>query len=188
MRLPPIPPHALGPDLRAVHDAIVERVGNSLSAVVSLRDDGALVGPFPPLLHFPQFGVPAWHFLNSLLAHARLPKQAREVAILVVGAAFGARYEIYAHEIMGEAVGLAPEKVASIAAGQRPSDLSEEEAVAYDVAAALAAGGSLPATTYARATRAFGTEQVGELVFLVGSYCLISVMLNAFDVSIPEGS
>ncbi|MBE7220324.1 MAG: 4-carboxymuconolactone decarboxylase, partial [Caulobacteraceae bacterium] len=32
---------------------------------------------------------------------------------------------------------------------------------------------------------AFGEEQTAELVYLVGGYCLVSVILNAFDVSVP---
>ena len=64
----------------------------------------------------------------------------REVAILVTGAQFRSAYEIYAHVLVAEARGLPDDKIATIVAGQRPSDLSREEAVAYDVTAALVSG------------------------------------------------
>lgn len=186
MRLPPLPPESLDPERRAMHDAIARRVAKSLPDVVSLDRQGALIGPFPPLLHFPRFGEPAWHFLESMVAEAKLPGSVREVAILTVGAAFGARYEIYAHERMAEAAGLSPAAIATLAVGGRAADLSEAEGLAYEMASALANGHILPSSTYARAVQVLGREGLGELVFLIGGYCLISMLLNAFDTPVPD--
>ena len=33
--------------------------------------------------------------------------------------------------------------------------------------------------------KSFGEEGTAELVYLVGGYCLVSVLLNAFDMSVP---
>jgi alkylhydroperoxidase family enzyme len=172
-------------DLRAMHDEMSGYVAEHLKGFVSKRDDGALVGPFAPMLRFPDFGRAAWTYTKALIDNARLPKPAHEAAILATGAAFDSRYELYAHERVGEAAGLSAEKVATIAAGQRPADLSEEEQAAYDVAVTLAGGRQLPASTYDRAVRAFGEEQTAELIYLVGGYCLVSLLLNAYDVSVP---
>ena len=145
-----------------------------------------MIGPFPAMLHFPQFGVPALVFQRTLSSEARLPKTVREVAILTVGATFGARYELYAHEITAAEVGLSSSQIATLAAGGCPSGLSDEEAIAHDVARALARGRILPASTYARAVDVLGRDGVGELVFLIGGYALIAVLLNAFDVPVPD--
>jgi 4-carboxymuconolactone decarboxylase len=110
----------------------------------------------------------------------------REVAILVTGAKFRAAYEIYAHVIAAEQRGLPDAKIATIVAGQRPADLTREEAVAYDIAAALVAGGVLPEITWKQGVEVFGQDAAAELVYLVGLYCLVSVTLNGFDVPIPE--
>ena len=96
MRLLPIAPHNLSPALREVHDGIAALIARTQDRIVVLDAQGALVGPFAPMLHFPQFGVPALLFQRTLSSEARLPKAVREVAILTVGAAFGARYELYA--------------------------------------------------------------------------------------------
>jgi alkylhydroperoxidase family enzyme len=175
----------MDPDLRELHDDMAAGVAKHLKGFVSTRADGALVGPFPALLRFPHFGGPAWDYTKALIHHSTLPKPAHEVAILVTGAAFNSRYELYAHERVADGAGLSPNKIATIAAGGRPADLTEEEAAAYDVAAALAAGRQLPESTYRRAVRTFGEEGTGELVYLVGGYCLVSVLLNAFDMSVP---
>jgi hypothetical protein len=52
----------------------------------------------------------------------------------VTGARFRSAYEIYAHVLVAEARGLPGDKIATIVAGQRPSDLSREEAGGYPVA------------------------------------------------------
>ena len=92
MRLAPIPPENLSPELRAVHDEIAGLVARAQERIVVLDEQNALIGPFPAMLHFPQFGIPALVFQRSLSAEARLPKTVREVTILTVGAAFGARH------------------------------------------------------------------------------------------------
>ncbi|MEH2304430.1 carboxymuconolactone decarboxylase family protein [Nostoc sp.] len=186
MRLPPLTPETLSPELRKVHDEIAALVARTQERIVVLNAQGALIGPFPAMLHFPQFGVPALIFQRSLSSEARLPKTVREVAILTVGAAFGARYELYAHEITAEEVGLSHSQIATLAAGNCPSEFNDEEAIAYDVARVLTTGHILPASTYARAHEVLGQEGVGELVFLIGGYCLIATLLNAFDVPVPE--
>lgn len=185
MRAPPFPPADMPADLRPLHDEMDAYVGEHLKGFVSHRDDGALVGPFAPMLRFPAFGRAAWVYTKALIDNAKLPKPAHEAAILATGAAFNSRYELYAHERVGKAAGLSPEKVATIAAGQRPSDLTEEEAATYDVAVVLAGGRQLPASTYDRAVRAFGEEQAAELIYLIGGYCLVSLLLNAYDMSVP---
>jgi 4-carboxymuconolactone decarboxylase len=115
-----------------------------------------------------------------------LPKPVREVAILVTGAHFKAAYELYAHVLVGEQRGLSDEKLATIVAGQRPVDLTQEEAIAYDFASALVNGGVLPELTYKTAIMAFGQHGAAELSYLVGLYALVSITLNTFDVPVPE--
>jgi alkylhydroperoxidase family enzyme len=186
MRLPPLAPESLTPELRHVHDEIAALLARTQPRIVALDADGALIGPFPAMLHFPQFGVPALAFQRSLSSEARLPKTVREVAILTIGAALGARYELYAHEITAAEVGLSRAQIATLAAGDRPSVLSDEEAIAHDVARVLATGRIVPASTYARALDLLGRDGVGELVFLISGYGLLAMLLNAFDVPVPD--
>ena len=88
--------------------------------------------------------------------------------------------------LVAEARGLPDEKIATIVAGQRPVDLSREESVAYDVASSLVRGGTLPELLYQQSVLAFGEDGCAELINLVGLYCLVSVILNGFDVPVPD--
>jgi 4-carboxymuconolactone decarboxylase len=186
MRIKPLPPDTLTAEVRYVHDEIAGLVGRSQSQVTMLDAQGALLGPFPAMLHYPQFGIPALSFLRTLDKHAGLDKRVREVAILTVGAAFGARFELYAHEIMAEAFGLSPGIVAALAAGGYPYGLNEQEAVAHNIARSLVAGHVVPSSTYKMAVQLFGRDGVAELFFLIGGYSLIAMILNGFDMPAPD--
>lgn len=186
MRIKPLPPETLNPELRYVHDEIANLVGKSQNQVVMTDAQGALLGPFAPMLHFPQFGVPALSFLRSLDMHATLGKTVREVAILTVGGAFGSRFELYAHEIMAEAFGLSPGIIASLAAGSRPNGLTDQEAIAHDIAYSLVNSRVVPDSTYEHAVHLLGKDGAGELIFLISGYCLIAMVLNGFDMPAPE--
>jgi 4-carboxymuconolactone decarboxylase len=185
MRLIPLPPDKLNTEQQKLADSIQAGIKKYLQGFVSQRNDGALIGPFIPMLHFPQFGSPAWDYTMALSEHTTLPKPAHEVAILVTGARYRSRYEIYAHEHVAQKAGLSEAKIATITAGERPSDLTAEEGIAYDVASVLSRGGQLPESTYQAALKAFGEQGVAELVYLIGGYCLVSVLLNAYDISVP---
>jgi 4-carboxymuconolactone decarboxylase len=185
MRLSPLPPPDMPSGTRTLHDDMVPVIAAHLKGFVSRRSDGAPVRPFPPMLQFPQFGAAAWAYTKALIEHAMLPKPVREVAIHVTGAHFNSRYELYAHEHVGDSTGLSAAKATTTAAGQPPNDLSPEEAVAHDVAAALGDGNQLPGSTYQAAVNAFGKDGAAELVHLIGRDCLVSMLLNAFDVSVP---
>ena len=157
-----------------------------LTSFTTSRDDGALIGPFNNLLRFPVLGKAAWQLFLAINSHRKLPSFAHEIAILVTGAHFGSMYELYSHESVAAATkALSPAKIATIAAGQRPCGLSDEEAIAYDTVAVLNHGSQVPKSTYDRAVKAFGEDGVAELVYLVGCYSTICLLLNAFDVSLP---
>src|SRR5262249_60362029 len=90
----------------------------------AIAESGALIGPWNPWLHEPKFGKPIWELTKALSLSPSLPRPVREVAILVTGAKFRSAYEIYAHVIAGEQRGLSDDKLATILAGHRPSDLT----------------------------------------------------------------
>jgi 4-carboxymuconolactone decarboxylase len=186
MRLPLIPPAQLTPEQRPLYEDMKKGIETNFKGFTAIGRDGALIGPWNPWLKFCKFGGPVWELVKALSSSPTLPKPVREVAILVTGAKFHSGYEIYAHVLVAELRGLSDEKIATIVAGQRPADLTREEAVAYDVASALVSGGVLPELCYKAAVTAFKEEGAAELIYLVGLYCMVSVTLNGFDVPVPE--
>jgi len=185
MRLTPIPPAALTAEQRPLHADMKSGIETNFKGFTAAQPDGTLVGPWNPWLHFPKFGGPVWELTKALSSKPTLPKPVREVAILVTGARFDSAYELYAHILVAEARGLDDDTIATIVAGQRPPSLPRECGIAYDIASALVNGRVLPQLSWDQAVATFGLEGAGELVYLVGLYCMVSVTLNGFDVPVP---
>jgi alkylhydroperoxidase family enzyme len=186
MRIPFISPAELNSDQRPLYDDMRNGIEKNFRGFIAVRSTGQLIGPWAPWIRFPKFGRPVWELLKALSSTPTLTRSVREIAILVVGAAFRSGYEIYAHANVAELTGFSEERIATISAGQRPADLTREEAVAFDIASALVSGGVLPEPTYQQAVRLFGDDSTAELMYLIGFYCLVSVCLNGFDVPVPE--
>lgn len=165
MRVLPIHPEKMATEVRLVHNGVVDLVTRSQSPVKMMNAEGELIGPFPPMLQYPQFGIPALAFVRSLDNHATLSKKVKEVAILTVGAAFSSRFELYAHEIMAGHAGFSTSAIASLASGSRPEELNQEEAIAYEVASVLSHAKVVSDSVYNRATELLGKEGTAELVF-----------------------
>lgn len=185
MRLQNISPSQLTPPQRSLYDIVNASIEKHLQGFVAKRQDGALIGPFNILLHFPELGAPVWSVFSALADRSSLPPFVREIAILMTGARYSALYELYSHEAVSRRIGMSAEKVATLAAGQRPSDLTREEAVAFDVISILHRGAQIPNITYAVALECFGERGVAELACTAGCYCIIGFLLNSFDVALP---
>ena len=188
MRLDFIDPSALSDEQKPLYADMKSGIEQNFKGFQAIREDGVLIGPWNPWLHFPQFGGPIWDLTKALSTNPTLPKPVREVAILVTGSKFRSGYELYAHVLMAEARGLDDDTIATIVAGQRPATLDEDQGAAYDVAFALVNGGVLPELVYKKSVERFGDAGAGELIYLVGLYCLVSMTLNGFDVPVPEDS
>ena len=186
MRLPLIPNDSLTAEQKPLYDDMLDGIRRNFKGFTAINEKGELIGPWNPWLRYPKYGKPVWELVKAMSASPKLPRPIREIAILVTGAKFRAAYEIYAHVLAAELRSLPDEKIATIVAGERPCDLSGDEAIAYDVASSLVSGGVLPALTYKRAVGVFGDEGAAELIFLVGLYCSVSVTLNGFNVPVPE--
>jgi 4-carboxymuconolactone decarboxylase len=184
--MPPIKPSDLSDEQREL-DEHARRIMNGQRVPFTSTDEhGALVGPFPVMLRFPGLARPLLEWFTTVTNGSVLPARVREVAILTTGARYGAAYELYSHSRVAAAVGLSDRVVAGLVAGQRPSGLTPEEAVAHDVAAGLYAGAPLPGALYRAAVGCFGEAGTAELVFLIAQYASISLVLNAYDVPLPE--
>src|SRR5471030_2564647 len=110
MRLPLIPPENLTVEQRPLYEAMRKGIASNFNAFKAERDDGALMGPWNPWLHEPAIGKAIWDLTLAMTASASLPDNARQIAILVVGARFDAAYEIYAHFAIAKREGMSDRK------------------------------------------------------------------------------
>ena len=186
MRLPLIAPAELSAEQKPLYDDMRKGIASNFNAFKSEREDGALMGPWNPWLHQPAIGKAIWDLTLAMTAGAVLPDNVRQIVILVVGARYGAAYELYAHVAVAEHEGMAPARLGALVAGLKPTDLSRDENIGFDFSYALCRGGVLPEPLYRQAVEAFGQTGTNELIYLVGLYALVSTTLNGFNVPVPE--
>jgi hypothetical protein len=89
MRLPIIPPANLNSEQKPLYDDMREGIAGNFQGFINVRDDGALLGPWNPWIHEPQFGKPVWELTKAMVTKPSLPPAVREVAILVTSALVG---------------------------------------------------------------------------------------------------
>jgi 4-carboxymuconolactone decarboxylase len=186
MRLPLLTPAELTAEQRALYEACDAMTQSEEYQGFEVKNaEGAFVGPWGVLLHFPHLAVPLGQFINVAQKLPGLSERARQVVILTIGARFNVAYELYAHAPLAARAGLRPDEIAALSAGARPTDLSEDELLAADVAAALTCAGSVPGPLYDAALATLGRQGFDAVVFIVVHYLALGVLLNAYDV--PAG-
>ena len=79
MRLPLIPPDQLTPEQRPLYEDMRRGIETGFKGFKAVGEDGALIGPWNPWLHFAKFGGPSWELVKALSGSPTLPKPVREV-------------------------------------------------------------------------------------------------------------
>ncbi|HWE90433.1 MAG TPA: carboxymuconolactone decarboxylase family protein [Pseudonocardiaceae bacterium] len=186
MRLPLLRPADLTARQQPLYRTIDAMVATDEFAGMTTKQlDGAFLGPFAVMLHFPAAGEAIARFCQEVSALPGLSPSARQVVILTVGGRQNAAYELYAHDIAARGAGLRRDQIATLCAGGRPADLTPEENLAADVTGALLRGGVLPQTTYQAVVDALGRDALDAMVLLIVQYLAICTLLNAYDVPVP---
>ncbi|HET9896765.1 MAG TPA: carboxymuconolactone decarboxylase family protein [Streptosporangiaceae bacterium] len=182
-RLPYLSYEELNADGRRVWDSVTGSRGDQL-----VNEHGGLVGPFNAFVSVPEIG----RHLSALGAAVRfgtsLERRLSELAIITVGARWKAEFEWWAHARMARRHGVPDEVVDAIGRGEHPSFAADDERIIYAVASQLMRNGRVTAHAYEEARGLIGDVGLVELVSLCGYYTLISYLLNAFDVPLPEGT
>jgi 4-carboxymuconolactone decarboxylase len=179
-----VSPSDLSEDQQTLWDGLADSRGGG----VDLTDEnGHLVGPFNAWLHVPKIG----RRLSSLGAYLRfrtsIDPRLSEVAICTVGAHWRAEFEFFAHAPMALEHGVDPSIIDALRAGAVPAFDRDDERIVYEVARQLLNDRRVTDSTYAAAESLLGETGLVELVALIGYYCLISLLLNLFEVALPPG-
>ena len=111
----------------------------------------------------------------------------RELAILTVAAKWEAHYEWWAHERIGRKYGLDDRVIKSLKAGEPLDFDSPAQALVFAFSRELIESGHISDRLYAKAVELLGEAGVVELVFLLGYYTTVAMILNVFEISIPDG-
>jgi 4-carboxymuconolactone decarboxylase len=181
---PKLTPDMLTQEQRALWDHVA---GGPRKSMIERADD-PLPGPYNAWLQIPSFGQIGARMGERLRFESVLDGRLRELAILATGAHWKAEFEFWAHARVARAEGLPEAIIEAVRTGAPPPYETPEQRMVHEAACAILRTGRLPDDLAEAITAALGRPALVELVALVGFYCLVSFTLNAFDVTLPEGT
>jgi len=163
------------------------------NAVKPLADDilkvssAALGGPYNALLRSPEMARRCFDFLDYLRFRTSVNKRLNEFAILIQARISNAQYEWWAHEIIARKAGLSDAVMNDLRECKRPTTMQEDERLVYDYCIQLSLNHRVPDALWQEAVDKMGEQAVIDLTVLSGTYVMVSMLLNATQVGIPNG-
>lgn len=147
----------------------------------------AMGGPFNVMLRSPLMGDHAQELGAQVRFNSTLAPALREMAILMAARHWTSHYEWNAHKTAALNEGLDPAIVAAIAAGETPRSMQPNEAALHRFCSELLATKRVGDATFAATKAAFGEQGLTEIVFTLGYYSLVSMLLNVDEYPLPAG-
>ncbi|MCC7363062.1 MAG: carboxymuconolactone decarboxylase family protein [Dehalococcoidia bacterium] len=174
-RLEPLDLDRLSPEQQLVADAL-------LAGPI-----GAIRGPSEAWLRSPTFADLAWR----MVAHTRygtvLAPDVVELAILLTATFWRSQFEFWGHARLARKAGIPDDAIEAIRTGAPPQLNRPDLQAAYDVVSEHFATKRVSAATYTRAIDVLGEQGLVDLIAVTGTYGLVSMTLNVFEVDVPPG-
>ena len=174
-RIPDLDPARLTPEQKAVYDSIVA------------GPRGRVEGPLRVWITSPKFAEKAQALGAFCRFGSSLPPRLSELAIIVMGSAWKAGFEWWAHAPLAKKGGISDAAIEAIRIGKTPSFERADEKAVYTFAHELTHNKRVSQATYDTAVKLLGETSVVDLVGILGYYSMISMFINAFEVPLPAG-
>jgi len=184
----PLPAHA--GDGPRFPTRTMEQLNSEQKAVaegVLKQSSAGLGGPYAMLINSPELLKRYLLMTEYLRQKTSLPKHLNEMAILLEARIWDAQYEWWAHEPIARKAGLSDAIINDIRDGKRPASLKPDEAAVYDFVTELLHKRQLSDETFAHAKQILGEQQVVDLAAVTGFYVMVSAVIAAGRVGIPNG-
>ena len=168
--------------------ALWEGIVDSRGGGVSLFDEqGSLVGPVKAFVHQPTIGRRLSSLGGLLRFRTSIDRRLSEVAICTVGSHWHSEFEFWAHAPMAREFGVDEAVIDAWREGRSPEFEREDERIVHAVTSQLLRDRRVDDATFAEAEALLGETGMVELGALIGYYCLISMVLNLFEIPLPAG-
>lgn len=147
--------------------------------------------PIPPILGLlarrPDIGGPWLAFSGALIERGLLSPRDRELLILRVGTRTGCRYLWSQHLRMGVAAGLSQSEISAVREETPESSIwSQRDLDLLGATDQMLDDRVVADATWRRLTGYFGEAELIELLFLIGSYICLAMVLNSVGLEAQE--
>jgi 4-carboxymuconolactone decarboxylase len=147
----------------------------------------ALGGPYNALLRSPEMARRCFDHLDYLRFKTSVSKRLNEFAILIQARIANAQYEWWAHAPIAQRAGLSIEVIEQLRQCNKPQGMQTDEALIYDYCVQLTLNHRVSDALWKRAIAEMGEQAVVDLTVVSGTYVMVSMLLNATQVEIPNG-
>ncbi len=147
-----------------------------------------LRGPFGVYMLAPQYGELTQQLGAFLRFNTSLEPRLSEFAILCIARIWRAQYEWHAHAPIAEQAGVKPQTIRDMKSGRMPKTAAADERAVWDFVQELYKSRRVSERNYRRVHKFLGDRGLVELVGLLGYYTSVSLVLNVFNVPLPEGA
>ena len=172
-RLPGVTRESLTPEGRSIWDGIA-----------AVRP--GVRGPYGVLMHAPELAKRVANLEDYFRFNAELPETDRELVILATARELEARFAWARHEARGLQVGTRKEAIEAVRSKSDLKSLEPRERLLVEIVRSLLLKRSLPDGLFDHGMKELGRQQLLEIVALTGHYSLIGLIINGFNVSLPE--
>lgn len=172
-RMPPLQP-----------EQMIESQRQAAAAVIA-GPRGRLEGPFIPLLRSPVLMERLQKTGEYLRFESVLCDRLREFTILLVARQWTQNVVWAIHHPLALQAGVAEAVTEALAAGRRPTGMTDDEEIAYELCCELRSNHCVSDATYQRALKRLGEQGVIDLLGVIGYYTLIAMVMNVARTPAP---
>jgi len=145
-------------------------------------------GPFNIYLRSPQTADLAQPYSDYLRFKAPTPRKFKEIAIMLTSRYWGGQYVWYSHRQQALDAGLSPAFIASMAAGERPANMSADETTVYDFCSQLLTTRQVSDNNFKAMAGLVGERGIVDLVALMGQYTGLTMLFVVDRYPVPPGA
>ncbi len=146
-----------------------------------------LVGPFIPLLRSPEYMSRLQRVGEYLRYNTKLGPAISEFIILLMARQWTQQFEWYSHQALAAKADIKPETIKSIAEGQRPVGMTQDQEMVYEFVTEIRLHQAVSDAAYDRVLGRFGEQGVIDIAGLCGYYTTLAMLMNVARTPVPPG-
>ena len=146
-------------------------------------------GPMNITLRSPEMsklGAPLTAYLR--FKSTSIPPKLKQIGIMLTARFWGGQYVWYSHRQQALDAGLSAAFIDAMAAGERPANMTTDEAIVFDFCQELLAARQVDDASFKAMADRFGERGIVELVGLMGQYHTLTMLFAVDRYPLPDGA
>ena len=145
-------------------------------------------GPFNIQLRSPEYAELQAPVSNYLRFKAPMDRKLKEIATMLTARYWGGQYVWYSHRQQALDAGLAPAFITAMAKGERPANMSADEATMYDFVTELLQTRQVSDANFKAMAEKFGERGIVETIATMGHFTSLTMLFVADKYPVPPGA